>query len=426
MEATWRGEYLPLPSPEVSVVIPCYNQGEFLHAAIRSVFRQDYDSWEIIVVDDGSTDPRTRAVLRGLHYPRTRIIRQRNQGLPAARNSGMRAARGRFLVPLDSDDELGTAFLSSTMEALDARPAAGFAHTWTRLFGNQKLIWIDRPYNPYQLLLSTSVVGCALIRKEAWQQVGGYDTDRRAGNEDWDLWIRMLEAGWEQVEVPRPLFRYRQHGISMSVTTEARFEDARREIALAHPAMYEPAALRAMKAEWYPWVSAVVDSGIDPALLEQQTLEDLELVVVGEATEEISAVAHRRGWPVRAGGATLRAGVHAARGKFLIDWRRLTDAGPELLQELADSLEDDPGAYAAAVEAGQHPTLWRRWSLLDPAAAPDRLAKTGTRGAGARLDEAEYRGAFPHPRWSIDPDRFPVEVYRVRPEVEGRFPDWLP
>ena len=426
MERTWSRDYPPLEAPDVSVVIPCFNQGEFLHDAIRSVFRQTYPSWEIIVVDDGSTDPATRGVLRALHYPRTRIIRQRNQGLSAARNTGMRAARGRFLVPLDSDDELSPAFLSSTVEALSVRPDAGYAHTWTRLFGNQKLVWIDRPYNPYQLLLSTSVVGCALIRSEAWQQVGGYDTGRRRGNEDWDLWIRLLEAGWQQVEVPRPLFRYRQHGISMSVTTEARFEEARREIARAHPDLYQPAALRAMKAEWYPWVSVVIDSGADLLALEEQTLDDLELVVTGEASPKISDIAARRGWPVRGGGSTLRSSVHAAVGKFLIDWRPVTGAGPRLLSELASLLEDDVDAYAAAVEVGHHPTLWRRWSLLDPAAGPDRLAKTGTRGSGPPLEEAGYLGAFPHPRWSIDPDQFPVPMHQVRPEAEGRFPDWLP
>lgn len=426
MEGTWSGDFPELESPDVSIVIPCFNQGEFLHDAIRSVFRQAYPSWEIIVVDDGSTDPHTRAVLRTLHYPRTRIIRQRNQGLSAARNAGMRTARGRFLVPLDSDDQLSPAFLTSTVEALLARPDAAFAHTWTRLFGNQKLIWIDRPYNPYQLLLSTSVVGCALIRTKAWQQVGGYDTNRQRGNEDWDLWIRLVEAGWDQVEIPRPLFRYRQHGISMSVTTEARFEDARREIAQAHPALYEAGALRAMKAEWYPWVSVVIDSGVDLALLEEQALDDLELVVAGEVSPEIAGAGARRGWPVRSGGSTLRESVHAARGKYLIDWRPVAEAGPGLLEELAAFLEDEVDAYAAAVEADRHPTLWRRWSLLDPAAGPDRLAKAGTGGSGPPLDEADYRGAFPHPRWSIDPDRFPVPVYQVRPEAEGRFPDWLP
>ncbi|MBT8216716.1 MAG: glycosyltransferase, partial [Acidimicrobiia bacterium] len=314
--------------PEISIVIPCYNQGRFLHDAIRSVFRQDHDSWEIIVVDDGSTDRETTRVLRHLRYPRTRILRQRNQGLSAARNAGMRAARGRFFVPLDADDELGPGFLSATRRALEADESAAYAHTWTRLFGNQKLVWVDRPFNPYQLLLSTSVVGCALIRADAWHQVGGYDQDRRTGNEDWDLWIRLLEAGWGQVEVPRPLFRYRQHGISMSVTTEARFEDARREIARAHPALYHPDALRATKAEWYPWVSVVVDGETVLEDLAAQTLDDAEVVVLGLPSPELTTLCHDRHWPLRAAGGQLADGVRAARGKFLIDWRPVSEAGP--------------------------------------------------------------------------------------------------
>lgn len=426
MADMWDGSYPELTQPIVSIVIPCFNQGAFLHDAIRSVFRQAFPSWEILVVDDGSTDPHTRAVLRSLHYPRTRIIRQRNQGLPAARNAGMRAARGRYLVPLDADDEITPAFLTETVDALDRHPAAAYAHTWTRLFGNQNLVWIDRPFNPYQLLLSTSVVGCALIRAEAWRRVGGYDTGRRQGNEDWDLWIRFLEDGWGQVEVPRPLFRYRQHGISMSVTTEARFEDARLEIATSHPSLYDPERLRAIKAEWYPWVSVLVHPQADVSLLAAQELDDVEVVAVGPAAPALEELCRRRGWPMREAGSWLGSAVHSARGKFLIDWRPVADAGPGLLGELAASLEEDVDAYASAVEAGRHPTLWRRWSLLDPDAAPDRLAKAGTRGAGPALVESDYRGAFPHPRWAIDPAGFRTPVHRVRPEVEGRFPAWLP
>jgi glycosyltransferase involved in cell wall biosynthesis len=426
MSETRDGRYPGVPNPEVSIVIPCFNQGMFIHDAIRSVFRQSFESWEIIVVDDGSTDPGTKAVLRALAYPRTRLIRQRNQGLSAARNAGIAAARGRFVVPLDADDELAPAFLACTVEALEAAPEAAYAHTWTRLYGNQDLIWVDRPYNPYQLLLSTSVVGCALIRAEVLRAVGGYDIGRRAGNEDWDLWLRLLEAGWGQVEVPRPLFRYRQHGISMSVSTEARFEEARLEIARAHPALYHPDALAARKAEWYPWVSVVVAADEDHGMLVAQTLDDLEVIVVGGPDRELAAICRARGWSIRPGGAGLDTAVAAARGKFLIDWRPVSDAGPDLLSELAAHLEDDEEAYGAAVEAGRHPTLWRRWSLLDPRAGPDRLAKAGTRGTGPPMDEGDYRGAYPHPRWSIDPDAFRLPVYQVRPETEGRFPDWLP
>ena len=185
-------------------------------------------------------------------------------------------------------------------------------------------------------------------------------------------------------------------------------------------------ALRAMKAEWYPWVSVVIDDQTDLDLLEGQTLEDLELVVVGPVTLAMEELGERRGWPRRTGGSTLASAVRAARGKFLIDWRSVTVAGPDLLGELAALLEDDLEAYAAAVESGRHPTLWRRWSLIDPAAHPDRLAKAGTVGAGPALQETDYLGAFPHSRWAIDESQFHRPVHRVRPETEGRFPDWLP
>ena len=147
---------------------------------------------------------------------------------------------------------------------------------------------------------------------------------------------------------------------------------------------------------------------------------------IGGVGETLTSLGRERGWPLRAPAPNLEAAVRTARGKFLIDWRQVTDAGPGLLGELADHLEDDPDAYAAAVESGHHPTLWRRWSLLDPGASPDRLVKAGTRGSGRALDEATYRGGFPDPRWSVDPGRFRLPLYQVRPETEGRFPDWLP
>ena len=145
-----------------------------------------------------------------------------------------------------------------------------------------------------------------------------------------------------------------------------------------------------------------------------------------ERTRELArAIAQERAGEPEAWLA-LSDAVDAARGKFLIDWRSVTDAAPELLAELADHLEDDPDSYAAAVESGRHPMLWRRWSMLDPQAEPDGVVKAGTGGAGPPLDETAYLGAFPNPRWSVDSDRFKLPLRQVRPETEGRFPEWLP
>jgi hypothetical protein len=181
-----------------------------------------------------------------------------------------------------------------------------------------------------------------------------------------------------------------------------------------------------MKSQWYPWVSVVVDASTDLGALDDQTLDDLEVVVAGAVTAEIEDVCRRHRWPLRPTSRRLSSAVHDARGKFLIDWRPVAEAAPTLLDELASLLEDDGAAYASAVESGRHPTLWRRWSLLDPAAGPHRLAKAGTGGSGPALEESHYLGAFPHPRWAIDPAGFRLKLYRVRPETEGRFPDWLP
>ncbi len=426
MAGTWEGDYPELANPEISVVIPCFNQGDFLHDAIRSVFRQTFDSWEIVVVDDGSTDPFTRNVFRKLSYPRTTVIRQRNQGLSAARNAGMRAARGQLLIPLDADDELTGHFMSTMRAALQGEPTAAFAHCWTRLFGDQNLIWVDRPYNPYQMLLSNSLVGCVLMRKAAWLEVGGYDASMLAGNEDWDLWLRFLENGWGTVEVPRPLFRYRRHGISMSVETEARFEAAREEMIAAHRGLYEPKAVKQLKSEWYPWVSVVTSPDSDTESLGTQELDDLEVVAAGGASSELHDLCRRRGWPLRVVDREMASAVAESRGKFLIDWANVDIAGPNLLSELAETLESESEAYASAVTVGKHPMLWRRWALLDPTAELDGVALAGGEGDGPAVDEEAFVGAFPDPRWSPDPSAYRRRLYRVRPETEGKLPEWLP
>ncbi len=426
MAATWEGDFPEISNPEISVVIPCFNQGEYLHDAIRSVFRQSFRSWEIIVVDDGSTDPGTRNVLRKLSYPRTRLIRQRNLGLSAARNTGMKAASGELLIPLDADDQLAGHFMAEMRTALRQQPEAAFAHCWTRLFGEQSLIWVDRPYNPYQLLLSNSLVGCVLMKKDAWLEAGGYNEEMLSGNEDWDMWLRFLENGRGTVEVPRPLFRYRQHGISMSLATEARFEAAREEMAAAHRQLYEQKSVKLLKSEWYPWVSVVTDPATDPAGLANQSLEDLEVVAMGVPAPGLIDLCGRRGWPLRIAGDSLAEAVAESRGKFMIDWTQVTAAGPGLLHELAESLEGDARAYAAVTTPGSHPVLWRSWGLLDPDADLEGVAEVTAVGDGPTVREADYLGAFPNPRWSVDPTAYRRRLHQVRPETEGTLPEWLP
>jgi glycosyltransferase involved in cell wall biosynthesis/GT2 family glycosyltransferase len=392
------GAFPPLDTPEVSVVIPCYNQGGLLEGAIRSVFEQTFSSWEIVVVDDGSDDTATRAVLDGLSWPRTRLIRQANLGLPSARNTGMQMARGRFLVPLDADDELAPTFLERLHSTLEPRPEAAFAQCWAELFGDVSAIWVPRPYNPYQLLLSNSVVGCVLLRRAAWAAVGGYAEDMVDGNEDWDLWLRLLDRGWGQATVAEPLFRYRKHGISMSVETEANFEAARVAMPGRHPRLYTPDRVRALKVGHYPWVSVIAPPGA-PSLA-VQSLDDRQVL----------------------------ADVASATGKVVVDWTGVRAAAADTLRRLARALEDHPDAYAA-VPLGPDggPIAVRRWNVVDPDAEPDAVVEVALDADGERLDPASWRGRHPDPAWTVDTRSVPagLAVQRQRPEEEGPFPSWL-
>lgn len=108
--------------PLVSVVIPCYNQARYLDECISSVLEQSFGSFEIIVVDDGSNNPEDISLLDHADYPRTTLLRQANQGPSAARNAGIRKARGKYILPLDADDKIAPRFLELCVGVMERNP----------------------------------------------------------------------------------------------------------------------------------------------------------------------------------------------------------------------------------------------------------------------------------------------------------------
>ncbi|MFV2001019.1 MAG: glycosyltransferase [Acidimicrobiia bacterium] len=416
-----NGEFPDLAEPLVSVIIPCHNDGQFLDDAIRSVFNQTAPSFEVLVVDDGSTDAETIEILDTLAWSRTRVIHQENQGLSAARNTGMSAALGEFVVPLDADDQLEPRFIETLAGALANRPDAAFAACRAVLFGDINAVWIPRPYNPYQLLLSNSVVGCVLLRRSAYNDVGGYDEGLRNGNEDWDLWVRLMERGWSQVDVPDVLFRYRKHGISMSVTTEARFEKGRAEIVERHPSIYARDSMVALKRDNYPLVSMLITRQNDVASIAGQDIDDAEIIVLEDLRDLIDPVARNRDWPVRTA-ASLDDAISASHAKFVVHWRDVTCSDPSVITAMANRIESDPDLGAVTTQGSDPLQLVRRWSLLDPQAPASRAVVQIDGSASMQLSP----GGHPDPDWTIERDLNGIPVQRQRPEEEGRIPSWLP
>jgi glycosyltransferase involved in cell wall biosynthesis/GT2 family glycosyltransferase len=193
--------------PCLSVIIPCHDDGDYLIDAVASVERNAPGA-ELIVVDDGSTQPRTRQVLAALREAGHRVIEQPHSGLSAARNRGVAASAGDYLLPLDADNRLLPGFAAEAVALLDAEPAAGVVYGDRREFGartgNVAVPELDLP----RMLWSNYIDACAVVRRAVWSDMGGYDVAFRDW-EDWDFWLGAAERGWRFIHLPRPTFEYR-------------------------------------------------------------------------------------------------------------------------------------------------------------------------------------------------------------------------
>ncbi len=211
---------------EVSVIIPCYNHGHYLTDAVNSVLVQSYTDWEVIIVDDGSTD-NTREVALQFGDPRIRYIHQENRGLSGARNTGLSAARGTLIALLDADDVWNPAFLERMLAALRSCPTASAAYCgfqWMDADGNPLMQTVQRVVAPEEFrdtLLRDGnwLIPCSVVtRASAYRKIGQFDETLRAC-EDFDMWLR-LSKQHHFVGVSGVLVRYRRTGKNMSDDVE--------------------------------------------------------------------------------------------------------------------------------------------------------------------------------------------------------------
>lgn len=231
--------------PLVSVVIPCYNQDEYLQAALASVLAQSFTDWEAVVVNDGSTDDTVEtaeAFFAKFPDRRWRLVSQENSGLAAARNAGVRTARGEFILPLDADDLLHPLYLERTVPILRNNPGLGYVYVVVDCFGDEHRTWTGGHFD-FNKLLEENLMACTtLFRKRAWEDAGGYNTNMIHGFEDWDLWVGMGERGWFGQLLPEPLFLYRKHGQTMLQNAYDKHDEwSRARLVMNHPSLYPPA-----------------------------------------------------------------------------------------------------------------------------------------------------------------------------------------
>ncbi len=225
--------------PKVSVVIPCYNQGQYLDEAVDSVLAQTYRDFEIIIVNDGSTDEFTCRLLAAYRRPQTRIVATANQGLAAARNTGIGASLGEYILPLDADDRIGPDYLGKAVGVLEENPEIGIVYCLGELFGARTGVISAPDFSVGKMLLSNLIFASALFRRDDWEKAGGYNPNMRYGCEDWDFWLSLIELRRKVFRIPEVLFFYRIKDVSMNAVMDA---EKRLEMHLQlmknHPALF--------------------------------------------------------------------------------------------------------------------------------------------------------------------------------------------
>jgi len=296
--------------PEVSIIIPCYNQAHYLPEAVGSVVNQTLTHWECIIVNDGSGDNTPRianSLIMQYSEKQIRLINQENKGLAEARNTGIKASKGKYILPLDADDLIHPEMLQKTVSLLKTHPEIAIAYTDVKHFGSANRIVCAGEYDFKRLCFQNHLNYCSLYRREAWESAGGYNPNMVWGYEDWDFWISCGEKGYYGKRSSEPLFMYRVKETSMYTKALEHHSELMARIILNHPSLYDQKhALEAKlildqcstgKLKTDPMVSVIVPTYNRPDTLKRtlesiaaQTYKRIEAIVVNDAGEDVSGV----------------------------------------------------------------------------------------------------------------------------------------
>ena len=198
----------------VSVIMPCYNDGRYIEEAIESVKKQTYQNWELIIIDDGSDDEETIKIIDSIEDDRITILHTEHLKPAGARNHGIEHARGKYILPVDSDDRIDTTYMEKAVKVIESDRNIGVVYCEADLFGEKSGKWDLPKYSFKTMLLDNIVFVTALFYREDWKKLGGFNTNMKAGMEDYDFWLGILSLGKEIYQIPEILFHYRIKPVS--------------------------------------------------------------------------------------------------------------------------------------------------------------------------------------------------------------------
>lgn len=226
----------------VSVVIPSYNQGRYLRESVESVLAQTHTGWEIVIVDDGSTDNTVEVAeqLVAEHSTKKiRLVKKKNGGAADARNVGISEAIGGWILPLDGDDKIAPSFLEKAFYLAENIPGTNFVYSDLQEFEERHGAWIGSPYSLSGIMSQNTFPCCSMFKRELWVRAGGYPRDFPWGSEDYSFWLSLAQLGLKPQRIGEPLFfyRYKESGNCSSLINKhwASFEPMMHTL---HPVIY--------------------------------------------------------------------------------------------------------------------------------------------------------------------------------------------
>jgi len=196
----------------VNVIIPVYNQAKYLEECVQSVLNQSFKKYSITIINDDSPDNAKEVINKiSLKHKNIQILYTPDLGNTRCRNVGINGTKSKYFLLLDADDKIHKDFLKETVKILEDNPEIGFCYTDTQHFGVANSFWEQPDYNFFRLLQGNYICYCSLIRRIAFEDVGGYNPENYGYQEDYELWLRLGRKGWYGKHIPKKLFYYQIH-----------------------------------------------------------------------------------------------------------------------------------------------------------------------------------------------------------------------
>lgn len=225
----------------VTIIIPCYNDGQYLMEALQSIYNQTLLPEKIIIVDDGS-NTNTKNVLATINNPLVQIVHQKNKGVSAARNYAISLALTDYIVNLDADDYFEPTFIEKAVELLNNNEHFIAVGSNFRKFCKLKTIEVLKPLGGSltDFIVINNCIANTMFRKKCWEVVGGFDEKMQEGYEDWEFWIAVLKLGGHVHIIKEVLSHYRIKAVSRDQNALKKHDfELRQYIYLKHKEVYQ-------------------------------------------------------------------------------------------------------------------------------------------------------------------------------------------